>query len=116
MIPLLSDTSWKASPSAIRRSDLYGGEVYDARLEQPGWQQAGFNDSTWKPATLAEVPEIAVSSQITDPVKVVSTLRPKQTTPLPNETYVFDMGQNMVGWVTLKVKGASGTRVRLAFR
>ena len=106
---------WKASPSAIRRSDLYGGEVYDARLEQLGWQQADFNDSSWKPATIADAPEIAVSSQITDPARVVSTVRPKQITPLPNGTYVFDMGQNMVGWVTLKVKGAAGSRVRLRF-
>ena len=112
---VLSDTSWKSSPSAIRRSDLYGGEVYDARLEQPGWQQAEFDDSTWKPATLADAPEIAVSSQITDPPRVALTLRPKQMTPLPNGTYVFDMGQNMVGWVTLKVKGAAGRRVRLRF-
>ena len=112
---VLSDTFWKSSPSAIRRSDLYGGEVYDARLEQPGWQQAEFNDSTWKPATLADAPEIAVSSQITDPPRVALTLRPKQMTPLPNGTYVFDMGQNMVGWVTLKVKGAAGRRVRLRF-
>ena len=50
---VLSDASWKASPSAIRRSDIYGGEVYDARLEQSGWQEAGFDDSTWNPATVA---------------------------------------------------------------
>ena len=112
---VLTDASWKASPSAIRRSDLYGGEVYDARLEQRGWQQTGFNDSTWKPATVADTPEIAVSSQLTDPVRVVLTLRPKQITPLPNGTYLFDMGQNMVGWVTLKVKGVAGSRVRLRF-
>ena len=112
---VVSDGSWKSSPSAIRRSDLYSGEVYDARLEQPGWQQADFNDSTWKPATLADAPEIAVSSQITDPARVVSTLRPKQITHLPNGTYVFDMGQNMVGWATLKLKGAAGSRVRLRF-
>lgn len=112
---VLSDTSWKASPSAIRRSDLYGGEVYDARLEQSGWQEASFDDSTWNPATVADAPEIAVSGQLTDPVRVVSTIPPKQITPLPNGTYVFDMGQNMVGWVTLKVKGAAGDRVRLRF-
>ena len=36
-------------------------------------------------------------------------------TPVANGTYIFDMGQNMVGWVTLKVKGAAGTKVRLRF-
>ena len=112
---VLSDTSWKASPSAIRRSDLYGGEIYDARLEQPGWQQADFNDSTgslrqWRTHLRLPCP---VRSPIPSGWSRVS--RPKQITPLPNGTYVFDMGQNMVGWVTLKVKGAAGSRVRLRF-
>ena len=112
---VLSDGSWKGSQSPIRRSDIYGGEVYDARLEQSGWEKDGFDDSKWKPAAIGEPPAIAVSSQITDPDRVVSTLKPKQITPLPNGAYIFDMGQNMVGWVTLQASGAAGTRVRLRF-
>lgn len=112
---VVSDTSWKVHPSAVLRSDIYGGEVYDARLDESGWQDSGFDDSSWNVATIAPAPAIAVSSQITDPVRVVSALRPKKITSLPNGTYIVDMGQNMVGWITLKLKGPAGKRVRLRF-
>jgi alpha-L-rhamnosidase len=112
---VVSDQSWKATPSPIVQSEIYGGEVYDARLEKSGWEKADFDDAQWSPALVADVPQIAVSSQITAPVRVIETLDAKQVTPLANGTYIFDMGQNMVGWVTLKVKGAAGTKVRLRF-
>ncbi len=112
---VVTDESWKAAESPIVRSDIYGGEVYDARREQTGWDKPGFDDSKWKPAVVADAPAIIVSSQITAPARVIATVDPKGVTPLANGTYIFDMGQNMVGWVTLRVKGAAGSRVRLRF-
>jgi alpha-L-rhamnosidase len=112
---VVTNESWKAAASPILRSDIYGGEVYDARLEQAGWEKPGFDDSKWKAAVAADAPAIAVSSQITAPARVIATLKPKGVTPVANGAYIFDMGQNMVGWVTLKVKGAAGTKVRLRF-
>ena len=112
---LSSDDSWKASSSPIVESQIYGGETYDARQEQPGWQQPDFDDSRWNHAAVAEAPSIAVTSQLDVPTHVIETLKPKSVTPLSNGAYIFDIGQNMVGWVTLKVKGAAGTRVRLRF-
>jgi alpha-L-rhamnosidase len=110
-----TDESWKAAASPILRSDIYGGEMYDARLEQAGWDKSGFDDAKWKPAVISEAPAIAVSSQITAPARVIATLGPKSVTPATNGAYVFDMGQNMVGWATLKVRGPAGTKVRLRF-
>ena len=112
---VVTDESWKAAASPILRSDIYAGETYDARLEQTGWEKAGFDDAAWKPAVVAEAPAIAVSSQITAPARVIATLIPKSVTPVTNGAYIFDIGQNMVGWATLKVKGIPGTRVRLRF-
>ncbi|HET6177525.1 MAG TPA: family 78 glycoside hydrolase catalytic domain [Candidatus Sulfotelmatobacter sp.] len=113
---VVSDESWKAAASPIVRSDIYAGEIYDARLEKSGWEKVGFDDSKWSSAVVAEPPpSIAISSQITAPAKVIETLDPKKVTPLANGTYIFDMGQNMVGWVTMKVKGQAGTKVRLRF-
>ena len=112
---VVTDESWKASASPILRSDIYGGEVYDARLEETGWEKPSFDDSTWKPALLADAPGTAVSSEITTPARVVATLDAKSMTPIANGAYIFDMGQNMVGWATLRVKGPAGTRVRLRF-
>ena len=42
---IISDSDWKASKSAIVSDQIYDGEHYDARLEQPGWCSPGFNDS-----------------------------------------------------------------------
>jgi alpha-L-rhamnosidase len=112
---IVTDDSWKTAASAILKSDIYGGEVYDARLEIAGWKNAGFDDSRWKPAAISESPVIAVSSQITAPARVIATLNPKGVTPVANGAYIFDMGQNMVGWATLKVKGEAGTKVQLRF-
>jgi alpha-L-rhamnosidase len=112
---VVTDPSWKVSASPIVKSDIYGGEVYDARLEQTGWQTAGFDDSKWQSAVSTDAPPIAVSSQITTPAKIVATLNPKQVMPIANGKYIFDMGQNMVGWATLKVKGMAGTKIRLRF-
>lgn len=112
---VVTDESWKASGSPILRSDIYGGEFYDARLEQAGWGKVNFDDSRWNTAVLADAPSIVVSSQITAPARVIAMLEPKSVTPLANGTSIFDMGQNMVGWVTLRVKGMAGTKVRLRF-
>lgn len=110
-----TDESWKAAASPIVRSDIYGGEFYDARREQTGWERPGFDDSNWKAAVFADAPAITLSSQIAAPARVITTLAAKAVTPAANGAYIFDMGQNMVGWATLKVKGAAGTRVQLRF-
>ncbi len=111
----ITDDSWKVAASPILRSEIYAGEVYDARLEQPGWQKPGFDDSTWKSAVIAAAPAISVSSQLTAPARVIARLDPKSVTPIANGAYIFDLGQNMVGWVTLKVKGAAGARIKMRF-
>ena len=112
---VVTDEKWRTSGSPILRSDIYNGEVYDGRLEQAGWEKPDFDDSKWKPAVVAAAPPIAVSSQIDAPARVIATLVPKSVTPVANGAYIFDLGQNMVGWTTLKVKGAAGTKVRLRF-
>ncbi len=112
---VVSDESWKAAASPIVRSEIYAGEVYDARLEQAGWNTPTFDDSRWRAAVVADAPLVTVSSQVADPPHIIATLSPKLVTQPAAGTYIFDMGQNMVGWVTLKAKGAAGTRVRLRF-
>ncbi|HVT92770.1 MAG TPA: family 78 glycoside hydrolase catalytic domain [Bryobacteraceae bacterium] len=110
-----SDQSWETSESAILHSAIYAGETYDARLEQPGWNKPGFEGKGWAQAVVGASPGITISSPVTAPVQVGESITPKTVTRGANGAYIFDMGQNMVGWVTLRVKGAAGTRVRLRF-
>lgn len=112
---IATDGSWKAAPSPILESQLYSGEFYDARGAQPDWNKSDFDDSSWKAAVVADAPALALTSQPDSPPQVVATVAPKTVTPSANGAYIFDMGQNMVGWATLKVKGSAGTKVRMRF-
>jgi alpha-L-rhamnosidase len=108
-----SDGSWKCAQSPIYHSEIYAGEIYDARLEQPGWDGPGFEDSSWARAVVFEAPPGMVAAEMTTPVRVVATLQPESLKAIANGAYIFDMGQNMVGWPVLRVTGPAGTRVRM---
>ena len=104
-----SDQNWKLSANGpVRANNEYDGEEYDARLEMPGWDRAGFDDSAWEPAQLVAAPAGEMAAQMAEPLRVVETLRPvKISEPKPG-IYVFDMGQNLVGWCRLRVAGPKG--------
>jgi alpha-L-rhamnosidase len=112
---IVTDDSWRGRASPVLRSDIYAGETYDARVEQSGWQAIGFDDSNWSAARIEAAPAIELTSQNTMPARVVMTLHPQTVTHAADGSYIFDMGQNMVGWATLRVKGDAGARVRLRF-
>lgn len=115
---VVTDGSWRGAPSPVLRSEIYAGETYDARLEQPGWDRAGFRETGWKSVDalpLEAHSRLIVSAQSAPTIQVTETLKPKtMTNPAPG-VYVYDMGQNMVGWVQMKASGAAGTTVRLRF-
>jgi len=112
-----TDGSWKTAASPILHSEIYAGETYDAQRELARWDQADFRDAGWDAAVVAAAPPATVqlTSQNTEPVKVIAKMEPKKVVEIGSGTYVFDMGQNMVGWATLRVSGAAGTRVKMRF-
>jgi alpha-L-rhamnosidase len=110
-----TDTSWKTAPAPILHSEIYAGEVYDARLEQPGWNMAGFHDANWTTAAPAPIPPTRISGAVTTPPRIVETFHPRAITAGPNGAWILDMGQNMVGWLKLRATGPAGARIRLRF-
>lgn len=107
-----SNESWKYSPSPITFNDLYGGEDYDARLEQKGWDSYGFDESDWQPVVVQSTPNGKLTPQTTSSVKIMETFAPQSVKEL-GDSYIFDMGQNLSGFPTIKVSGKSGDKVRL---
>src|SRR5262249_8855528 len=91
----------------------YDGEEYDARMEPAGWSRAGFDDSKWEPAEVVAAPRGALVAQMAEPLRVTETLKPASVKRLRPGVYIFDMGQNMVGWCRLHVSGPKGTAVTL---
>ena len=110
---IVTDESWKVGESPILRNNVYLGEVYDARKEQPGWDKPGFNDSSWQPAVLRREALGPLQAQDAPPIRVTHVLKPvKLTEPKPG-VFIFDLGQNFAGWVRLHVQGPAGTRVSM---
>ncbi|GAB4133340.1 MAG: hypothetical protein Kow0040_15490 [Thermogutta sp.] len=113
---IVSDGSWKLTAAGpILANNEYDGEEYDARLEMPGWNRAGFDDGKWQSAQLVEPPAGRLVAQNMEPIRVTETLRPKSVREVRPGMFIFDMGQNMVGWCRLHVEGPRGQVVQLRF-
>ncbi len=110
-----TDQSWKASTGAIVASDIYNGETYDARKEMPGWASAGFDDGKWEKATVTDQSKKTLIAPQGVPVKPIQEIKPIKQITTPKGEVVYDMGQNMVGWVRLKVQGKKGDEITVKF-
>lgn len=111
---IVSDEAWRLSTSGpIQANNEYDGEDYDARREMPGWAKAGFDDRTWLRAQIVAAPEGRLRAQTMPPIRVTERLKAKTISQPQAGVFIVDMGQNMVGWCRLKVKGAKGTTVTL---
>jgi len=108
-----TDASWRVSTGPILTSDFYNGETYDARLAKNGWNMAGYDDSDWATVTAENFDKDVLVAQVGPPVRAIEEIKPVAILKTPANETVVDMGQNMVGWLRLKVRGPAGTRVRL---
>ena len=106
---------WRVAEAPIRASDLFWGEDYDARLEQPGWDAPGFDDRRWVAAVAAPAPSCALVAQVAPPIRTADTLRAVTVRETRPGTTVFDFGQNFAGWCRLRVRGTAGQKVQLRF-
>lgn len=109
-----SNSSWKTTPGPVVRNSVYLGETYDARLEAPGWDSPGFDDSGWIPASAAGRPPAGVLSGVAvPPIRVTARLKPIGVEEVAPGIFVFDFGQNFAGWARLRVEGPRGTVVTM---
>lgn len=108
-----SDASWKSSAGPILASGIYEGETYDARQEKSGWSSAGFDDRSWAAARSTAGDKTVLIAPQGPPVRRIEEVSAKRIFKTPAGDTVVDLGQNMVGWVRLKVQGGAGTTVTL---
>jgi alpha-L-rhamnosidase len=113
-----TDDTWRVVSGPILESDMLMGESYDARRELTGWDQPGYDDTRWWPVEVFA--DTAAELVATNGPQVIrhEILRPVNIREIPdfvNPRWIFDMGQNMVGWVRLRVCGERGTTVTLRY-
>ena len=110
-----TDGSWKGSTGAILEADMQAGETYDARLEMPGWDKPGFDETGWKKVDVTESVKAKIQAYPSAPTRRLREIRPVKVTEPKMRVFVLDMGTNFAGWVRLKVRGKAGDRVQLRF-
>ncbi|HDP99628.1 MAG TPA: alpha-L-rhamnosidase [bacterium] len=110
---ITTDSSWKAATGPILESDIYHGEIYDARLEMNGWSKVGFDDQHWHPVKQINHNIKNLVAPIGPAVCKIQEIKPINIIKTSNGETVFDLGQNMVGWIRLRVQGPAGTTVTL---
>jgi alpha-L-rhamnosidase len=116
---IVTNTDWKACYGPILESDMQMGESYDARQELRGWDAPGYDDSRWLPIETFDPGEIELNGMRGPTVKRIRELTPisdpRSHSHHHGTRWIFDMGQNMVGWVRLKISGPAGTTITLRF-
>ncbi|MCY4413338.1 MAG: family 78 glycoside hydrolase catalytic domain [Caldilineaceae bacterium] len=110
-----SGAGWKTAPGPITRNDLYGGETYDARREQPGWASTGFDDSSWDAAVDKEAPGGTMVAQVMPPIRVQQDLQPVSVSQPRDGVHVYELNQLFGGWARLLLKGERGTTVTIKY-
>lgn len=111
---VISDRDWKTALSPITFNSIYTAEHYDARLEQQGWNKAGFNDSGWKTEVVyRQAPSQNIVSQQLHPIRNVEKIPAKSFKKINDQRYIYDLGRNIAGVSQFKVKGEAGTKIYL---
>ena len=106
-----TDGTWKTRVGALQSADMLMGTRTDTRREMPGWDAPGFDDRDWARAAVLPAPPIVVEAQPNEPIRVTAQVVAKKRTQPRKGVYVYDLGQNMVGWARLTVRGKVGQTV-----
>lgn len=110
---IITDESWRAATGPILFSSIYDGEAYDARLEHSGWSLPGFDDSSWSKIRGVNWNMSALEAPLGPPVRCIEKVAPVSVRQSPVGKTIVDFGQNLVGRLSIKVKGPAGHTVTL---
>lgn len=103
---------WAQSP--VLESRVLYGETHDWRLETPGWSEAGFDDSPWKPVAVVPAPGAEFFVQECPADAVIRYIEPKLIKKFLKYS-VYDAGENITGWPVVATESKRGTKVRLQY-
>lgn len=126
---ITTDKDWKYCLSPITFNTIYGGESYDARLEQKGFDEPDFDDSGWRNVVVVEGPTGKLEPQTAHPVKIMERHGIKNISHIIADSlnaaskatkreispsvFIADMGQNLAGFPEITISGKRGQKVTM---
>jgi len=110
---ITTDNSWKCAAGPILSSDFMMGEIYDARYDLVGWDKPDYDDTAWSEVRNVPPPNVPLVAQRSEPVRMIETIKPVSVHKSAPGTWIYDLGQNITGWVRLTIDGPAGMRITL---
>lgn len=112
-----SDNEWKCKRnSAIVYNQLRSGEHFDSRVYDEEWNALGYDDSGWRPAVIDDNPPCGTLRRcVCEPVRECETYPAKDIIAINDNVKIFDIGQNISGYIRLRVKGKNGAEIKIRY-
>jgi alpha-L-rhamnosidase len=111
-----TDDTWKyLAQGPVTEASYFKGEIYDAENEQQGWDKPGYNDSQWTAAVAYPDEKTNLCAQMNEPIAIIQEIDPVSLRRIDADKYIFDMGQNMVGWCRITLPYNPGQQIRLRY-
>ena len=104
---------WKTMLGPVILNSIYTAEHYDANKEIPHWNEASFNDSAWKEVNYCSAPSQQIVAQALHPIRNTEKISALSVNKISDRVYVFNLGRNIAGVSSIKLKGVPGTIIRL---
>ncbi|MGZ0709317.1 family 78 glycoside hydrolase catalytic domain [Coraliomargarita sp. W4R53] len=110
---ITSDKTWAYKEGGLKSANIFLGERMDFRLEHDEWKYPD-QGMGWRIAQeLAPLTPRLIASDL-PPVRRIATLKPKQT-QIGKKTWLFDAGENVTGWLKLKIDAPEGSVIRIRY-
>jgi alpha-L-rhamnosidase len=111
-----SDQNWRCAMAPTLSSDFYMGEAYDTDRELSGWDTTEFDAADWQSVRVADDPAIAIGSSPNPPIRITEELPALSVNQVQGPArWVFDLGQNMVGVIRLRLRQPKGRRLTIRY-
>lgn len=111
-----TDNSWKyLAQGPITQATFFGGEEYDARNECAGWDKPGYDDAQWTRPVISAKPKSVFCAQMNEPIAVIEEIKPVAFYKIGDNKYIFDLGQNIVGWCRLTLPYNPSREIKLRY-
>ena len=107
---IVSNGDWLVTTGPLLHDQIFTGEVYDARLALGNWTASGYDDTGWQKAKMLRAPTGKLKSQMAPTDKIIHTYLPVSMDQPSDTSYVFDVGQMISGWISLRMHGEKGTK------
>ncbi len=113
-LDLQTDREWESIQAPYDYAGFYHGLAFDATRNDPLWNDVSGSGEGWGTVVTRPVTETGITAQENIPPRRKEIFTPVSVFTTPKGERVVDFGQNLVGWVELKISAKTGDWVEFS--